>query len=235
MVDLDPAVTTIGLPLDDQHEHYLAFEYLLIRHNPRTGSHELLVLLSWQDDSVSTLTAPTILHSYDSIRHSVARGPIHTNSHTGSHRTGEAEERYQLTKTELLNALLGLDNQRCLHQGPEGLLSQNLGSDLLTILHTAHSTRSVRPQYEGAIKLLRVETLVLRQEYPTTHRDPAHPHWGKSVCWPNSFPLKTPTTEGPTWMWMGVREFVAAQPYHTRPPPTGLTYEVDATVVGALV
>ncbi len=205
MVGHKLASTTVGLPLDDQHEHYVAFGYLPIRYNPRTRNQELLVLLSWQDDSVSALTASTILHSYDSIRHSLARGPTRTGSHTGSHRSGGPEERF-----ELPNVLLGLDTRRQLHQGPEGLLSQNLGSDLVTILHTAHSTRSVRPQHEGASSLLRAETLVLRQEYPPSYLDPTKPHWGQSICWPNPFPRKESSSAGPTWMWMGVREFVAA-------------------------
>ena len=215
----DPTSAIIGLPTGDDFEPYIAFEYLLLRYNPRTRGHEVLVLVSWKDDALTTLTAPSVLFTHEAVRQSVAGGRIPTTTTPGPPTQTEDEELYRLTRDDLVRALLELETRRGLVPGPEGNLAKQVGTEFLTILHSACTTRHTLPQHEGATKKLRVETFVMRQEYHTSLSDPTSEHWGKSVSWPHSHPTPLSATAGPTCTWMGVREFVAAQPYHTRLGP----------------
>ena len=205
--------------MGDEHDSHIAFEFLILRYNPRTRSHEVLVLVSWAGDTITTLTVPSVLLTCEAIRISVPGGRIHTDTTATSlaHRPGE--EQYRLTCTDLVRALLEMERHRRLGPGPEGSLEKQVGAELLTLLHSACTTRHVLPRHGDASKVLRVETFVLRQEYPPALADPSQEHWSKSVCWPQTHPTPLAATAGPTCMWMGVREFVAAQPYHARLAP----------------
>ncbi len=211
----DPAHAVIGLPTDGTYEPHVALEFLLLRYNPRTRGHEVLTVVSWNSDGVTALTLPSAYFSLESLR-SVLPQP---DAAAVSADQSPDDELFLLTRKEVVRAFQQVENTRKLYAGPQGGLSNNVGSDHLYIMHTARTSRDIHPQRGGVTKKLRVETFVLYQEYPDSAGEPTSDHWKASISWPHAHPPPYPETALPTCAWMGIREFVAAQPYHARLGP----------------
>ncbi len=223
LVARDPAHAIISLPTHDSYEPYVAIEFLLLRYNPQVRGHEILTVASWKSDSITALTVPSAYYSYDGIRKFLPR----PDPAAAPADQPPDEEPYLLTRKNMARAFQEVETLRGLSQGPEGGLTKHVGAEHLTILHTAHSTRDITPQHGGASRKLRVETFVLYQEYPDPLGEASQEHWNYSVSWPHSHPTPLPETSQPICVWMGVREFVAAQPYHTRLGPQTETPNMD--------